>query len=66
MNKRWCIWIPVGHEIASRLSNFDVNAGVGDDNGQTRNEESESEEEFLGRLSIGFARQNGAGECRFV
>jgi hypothetical protein len=50
----------VGHDVASGLFYFDEDASVGDDDGHTGDEESESEELFR-RLAV-LAGQDGAGE----
>ncbi len=55
---------PVGADVVARLADFDENAGVGDDDGQTGQQEAEGEEEFLGRAAV-VAAQDGARERRF-
>ena len=42
----------MSEDVAARLPDFDEDATVRDDDGQTGDEESESEEELLGRLAI--------------
>ena len=51
----------MSHNVTSGLFDFDEDASVGDDDGQTGNEEPESEEEFLGRFAV-FSRQDRARE----
>ena len=49
-------------DVVARASHFDEDARVGDDDGQTRHEEAESEEEFFGRSAV--LLENGAREGR--
>ncbi len=42
----------MGHDVASGLPDFDKDARVGDDDGEARYEEAESEEELLWRLAV--------------
>ena len=51
--RRWSEGEPVSEDVAARLPDLDdEGTRVRDDDGQTGNEESESEEELLGRLAI--------------
>ncbi len=43
---------PVRHNVLAWLPDFDEDARVGDDDGQTGDEETENEEEFLGRFAV--------------
>ena len=51
----------MSHDVASGLFDFDEDARVGDDDGQTGDEKAESEEELFRRLAV-LPRQDGAGE----
>ena len=46
---------PVRPNVLAWLPDFDEDARVGDDDGQTGDEETENEEEFLGRFAVAAA-----------
>ena len=50
----------MSEDVAARLPDFDEDARVRDDDGQTRNDESESEEELLRGLAV--SGEDGARE----
>lgn len=58
------LFVPVGEDVLARLSHFDEDASVGDDDRQTRDEKAEGEEELLRRLAV--LLENGARERRLL